>query len=345
MASAGGRAPAQTLWVGTYPADGAAPGSGEGIWRVTLDPYTGALSDALQVAVTHAPSFLAWGPRGLLYATNEDVAGGLSVWRPTPGSLDLVGKASTGGAGPCHVWVDDAAGTALVANYSAGSLAVVRLAADGLPAAGAPHQVFAFEGSGPHPARQAGPHSHFVLPAGEHVLVTDLGADVVRRFGRDPDGRLVEDGIAVRLPAGAGPRHAAFSADGAWLYVVGELDGLLHTIAWDAPSASGRVVASCRVDPAASEGAKPAHLVLAGDTLTVGVRGTDSIVSHRVGADGLPVFAGRVALPGSLPRHHAVVGGWLVVAQQRRGGVVAMTPDGVVTGEAGIGSAACILPA
>lgn len=333
------------LWVGTYPAGGAAPGAGEGIWRVTLNLGTGALSGAFQLATTAAPSFLTWGPGGLLYATNEEVEGRLSVWRPTSDSLEQVGVASTGGTHPCHVHVDERTGAALVANYTSGSLAVIELDSDGLPVADAPQQLFAFEGSGPHPGRQQGPHAHYVLPAGDHVLVSDLGADVIRRFVRDPaHARLSEDGVAVRLPAGAGPRHAAFAADGTRLYVVGELDGRLHTIAWDAGSATGSVVASDPVDPAADP-TNPAHLVLAPGSLLIGARGPDSIVSHRLDARGRPTFQDRLKLAGSWPRHHALVDDRLVVAQQKRGGVVAMTLDGRVTGVADVPSPACVLPA
>ena len=52
------------LWIGTYPVAGAGTpvGLGEGIWRVDLDPATGALSNARQVVETPSPSFLALHP-------------------------------------------------------------------------------------------------------------------------------------------------------------------------------------------------------------------------------------------------------------------------------------------
>ncbi len=342
-----GHASDLTLWVGTYPAPGGiSPGSGEGIWRVSLDLRTGALSNPRQLATTPAPSYLAWGARGLLYATNEDVEGSLSVWRPTADSLDLVGVTSTGGAHPCHVHVDQGASLALVANYTSGSLAVVELDADGMPLTGVPQQVFAFDGSGPVSGRQEASHAHYVLPdpMGGAILVADLGADVIRRFRFDEGRRLREDGAAVRLPAGAGPRHAVFSSDGSTLYVLGELDGRLHTVAWDVSTATGRVMASDPVDPGARDATNPAHIVLTGGRLDIGARGISRIVTHYLDHAGRPAYSGGLRLPGSWPRHHAVVDDWLVVAQQKEGGVVTLTRDGAVAGFAEIPSPACVLP-
>lgn len=340
----------RTLWIGTYPSSGVATstGGGEGIWRVELDPSTGTLSEARQVATTPAPSFLAWSRTGdLLYAVNEEVEGHLTAWRPAAGSLEWAGTSSTGGSHPCHLHIDRASRTALVANYTSGSLAVIRLDAEGVPAATEPQQLFRFDGRGPHPVRQRGPHAHYVLPCpvGGHVLVTDLGTDLVRRFRVDRDGhRLIPDGIAAHLPPGAGPRHAVFSPDGRWLYVLGELDGRLHTLAWDADSASGRLTSSAPAQPDASQEAYPAHLVLEQGQLQIGVRGVDLIATHRIDGDGTPAPTGSVDLPGSWPRHHTIVDGWLVVALQKGGGVVAMDPCGEVAGAAPIPSPACILP-
>lgn len=339
----------RTLWVGTYPVAGqaAATGQGEGIWRIWLDLTTGALSDARQAVVTPAPSFLAWSPDGrTLYAVNEELDGGLSAWRRTAGSLEPAGHATTLGMHPCHLHVHAGSSTVVVTNYSSGSVAVVRLDAGGVPVGAAP-QLLPFEGSGPVADRQKSSHPHYVVavPDGPHLLVSDLGADCVRRLRPDPRSGLVEDdGVAVRLPAGAGPRHAVFSADGHWLYVVGELDGRVHTIAWDSAAGTGEVVASHPAEPARGGPAHLAHVASAGGRLWIGARGFDRILTHTLGDDGQPRYTGGLDLPGRWPRHHAVVGDWLIVAQQDGGGVVALDRDGVVRGTADVPSPACVLP-
>ncbi|QNP56690.1 beta-propeller fold lactonase family protein [Tessaracoccus defluvii] len=58
----------RTLWIGAYPAAGTAPGTGEGIWRLHLDPGNGRLADAgPRQAAAHAhQTILAPGGRWVL---------------------------------------------------------------------------------------------------------------------------------------------------------------------------------------------------------------------------------------------------------------------------------------
>lgn len=339
---------ARRLWIGTYPVagQGTPTGGGEGIWTVTLDVVSGALGTPRQVATTPAPSFLAHGlTDGVLYAVNEQTEGALTAFVPDQGSLRRIGDAATGGEHPCHLLVHRDSAAALVANYSSGTLGLIPLDPDGAPGRDS-LQVCAFQGSGPDAERQATSHAHYVLPTPDpaDVLVVDLGADCIRRVRLSPGGGLEEDGIAVEFPPGTGPRHAEFSADGARLYVLGELDGQVHTVAWDAASSSGIVVDSVDAHPTGPRSAHLAHVVRVPTGLVVGCRGAGVLAVHRFTADGLPRFDRALPLPGAWPRHHALVDGWLVVAQQSEGGVVAMDLAGTVRGRARIPSPACILP-
>ena len=373
-----GRVP---LWVGTYPVAGAGTpaGLGEGIWLVDLDPVDGTLHDARQVVESPSPSFVLPHPAGgVLYAVDESQEGTVTLFAVEAGGLRALATVGSGGAYPCHLALDEDGRTLLVANYASGTLGVLPLAADGTFDAevletGGPVQVFGHAGSGPVADRQEGPHAHFAVtaPGERHVLVVDLGTDEVRRYARDPrTRRLAPAGIAATLPAGTGPRHLAFSDDGAWAYVVGELDGAVHVLAWDARTATGTVATSVRTT---ADGRRPgattdlqvsrtgadaggatapsslgAPVVLDGDRLLVGVRGADVIAEHRTdpvpGGPGLRHRADH-PLPGSWPRHHAVVAGWVVVAQQVDGGLVALAPDGSVVGGASVPAPTCVAPA
>lgn len=342
--------PARTrqLWVGTYPVagQGTPTGRGEGIWTVTLDVGSGTLSTPRQVATTPAPSYLAHGlAEGVLYAVNEEAEGGLTAFVEDDEALRQIGRAPTGGENPCHLLIHRDSRTALVANYSSGSFGMVPLDPDGRPD-GQRRQLCTFSGSGPDASRQATSHAHYVLgtPDPATVLVVDLGADCVRRLRIDPGGRLEDRGIAVKLPPGTGPRHAALSEDRRRLYVIGELDGRVHTVAWDAPSASGVVVDSVPVIAAGPRSTDLAHVVRVPTGLVVGCRGAGVLAVHGFTADGLPRPDRVLPLPGAWPRHHAFVDGWLVVAQQTEGGVITMDLAGTTRGTAQIPSPACILP-
>jgi 6-phosphogluconolactonase (cycloisomerase 2 family) len=345
-----GRNAHPTLWIGTYPVlgQGSLTGTGEGIWRASLDLGSGALFDVRQVVATPAPSYLAQGRNpDLLYAVNEDLDGYLTVLALGGDGLTPLAQAATAGAHPCHLLVDERAGAVVVANYTSGSLAVFGLGPDGLPRQDRPDQLFTLTGCGPHPERQASPHAHYVLPSpsGRHLLVTNLGGDRVHRFAIEPStGGLADAGIAVHLPAGSGPRHAVFSADGRRLYVAGELDGRLHIVEWDPERDEGRPVGSVATHRWGPQVPQLAHVVRAGGELHVGCRESNHIAVHPLQPDGTPDAARELRLPGNCPRHHAVVGDWLVVAQQEKGGVVVLDRQGAVHGRADIPSPACVLP-
>ena len=338
------------LWIGTYPVagQGKTTGLGEGIWSALLDTRSGALVHARQVCSTPAPSFLATdASTGLVYAVNEEAAGGLQVLQEKGQQLEVVSAVRTGGAHPCHLIVDTASGMAVVAHYSSGSVALVRLDGHGLPATGEPAQIVEFAGSGPDRDRQDASHAHFLLPAptGATLLVCDLGADCVGRLRVDPIGpTLVDEGIATQLPPGSGPRHAVFSLDGTRLYVLGELDGRLHTLAWDAAAAKGLPLESVPVNPGSDVTPQLSHVTLTGRTLSCSSRRDDVIVQFDLTTDGRPRSRRVLRLPGTWPRHHAMIGAYLVVAQQDSGGVVTLDDTGEVRGHIDIPSPACIYP-
>lgn len=377
------------LWIGTYPVAGAGTptGLGEGVWRVDLDPASGALSGARQVAVTPSPSFVLAHPAGtVLYAADESQVGVVTAFAVEPdGGLRVLASVGSGGAYPCHLALDDEARTLYVANYSSGTLGVLPLAADGtfadeVLAADGPVQVFGHEGDGPVADRQEAPHAHFAVlaPGGRHVLVVDLGTDELRRYDRDPATGLLEpSGVTATFPAGAGPRHLVFAtaprpegSQAVVALVVGELDGHVHVLDWDVDAAAGAPAAAVptqaraaavdaptglqlsRTGPAGggsdptAEPSLGAHVTLDGDRLLVGVRGADVIAEHRLDptAPGGLRHVADLPLPGSWPRHHAVVDGWVVVAQQVAGGLVSLAPDGTVVGHADVPAPTCVTP-
>lgn len=349
--------PTAALWIGTYPATGTAPGTGEGVWSVGLGAdgrFTGA-ELAVRVA---APSFLALDPAGrTLLAVTETEPGTVSSFRVSDdGALALAASVASGGTSPCHVV---AAGTtpgtttgtaAWVANYGDGVAAVATLGADGAlgEALTYPHA-----GSGPVTDRQEGPHAHFVHPWGDRVLVSDLGTDELRTYPLDGSG---SGAVAAVLPPGTGPRHLVELADGTVL-VAGELDCRLHVLVPAGPGRLehvGSVAITARTLPDGSAG-YPSHVTVAGDLVHVGVRGPDVLAVLRVeDARGLRIenVADVDLGSGAWPRHHAVLGGGetVVVAAQGADALVAVRLDlasgvGEVTDRLALPAPACVLEA
>ncbi|MBE7699201.1 lactonase family protein [Oerskovia sp. Sa1BUA8] len=366
----------RTLWLGTYP-DGAPVGSGEGIWRVPVDPSTGALGEPVLAAVTPSPSFVALDPSGaLLYAVTEDERGAVSGFRVSPdGALAHLATVPSGGTHPCHVVATDDA--VWVANYGDGTFAVLPLDASGAPTGALRLE---HRGTGPDTDRQRGPHAHFVGAVAGDPVVADLGTDELRAYPRALDElRDLADAAAparvvATLPGGAGPRHFAVLPDpegspGA-LLVATELDARVYVLV---PSGDGRFEVAGSVPATAAplpEGGRnyPSHVALSEDgaRLFVAVRGADVLstfaVTRAPGPDGAaPVLEhlSDTPLGGAWPRHFAVlapvgdatpVADLVVVANQNSSNLVVLRVDrtdgaGVLVDEVAVPVPACVVEA
>lgn len=360
------------LWLGTSPEATHADGAGTdaapaGIWSVDLDTATGRLADPVLRARTPAPSFLALSADGRsLFAAGETSPGAVTRFVVGPGGeLAQAERVSSGGSGPCHLLLHPDGRALYVANYASGSVGVVplRRGADGSPElVGGVAQVFEHSGRGPVADRQEGPHVHSTLlaPDGAVLLAFDLGTDEVRRYRVRADGLLDAEGVALLLPPGTGPRHAAWGPGG-HLYVTGELDARVRVLAWDGEEL--RPVAVVPVaEPAGSpgsDGVLTAHVVVHGDTVLASVRGPDVVVAWRAADGGARLEpVGAVATGRAVwPRHFTVIGGgdargggggtgaWLVVAGQRSDLVVVLPTAAEATGRAGEPAATAAVPA
>ncbi|MGV6397352.1 lactonase family protein [Pseudomonas caspiana] len=84
---------------------------------------------------------------------------------------------------------------------------------------------------------KTGPHAHSVRtdPSNRFAYVGNLGSDHVLQYSLDAKtGALTPIGSGfVSVPAKTGPRHLAFSQDGKYLYVVGEMSGTVTAFAID----------------------------------------------------------------------------------------------------------------
>lgn len=254
-----------------------------------------------------SPSFLA--QRGdHVYAALEG-AGRVESFAVVGDSLVRDGAAPSGGTWPCQLEFLDR--QLVAANYFTGTLGVVGLDAAG--AVAALGQVVQDSGSGPR-AEQDGPHAHAAFRVDEHTLLgLDLGSDRIEVHSIGTDGLVL--GTPVVLAAGTGPRDIARHSSGL-LYVLGELSGELLVFKW-----SGGVldrVASVPL-PGADAGDHASGISFGpGGFVYVGLRGSQRISVLHASTDGRAVEPiGSVSSEGDWPRHHAVDGDLLHVANQQ----------------------------
>ena len=95
-----------------------------------------------------------------------------------------------------------------------------------------------YSGSGVHPQRQQGPHSHAinVSPDNHFVFVADLGLDKIFVYHFDAEkGKLTPNNPAfATVHPGAGPRQFVFHPNGKFFYVVNEIQSTVTTFTYTA---------------------------------------------------------------------------------------------------------------
>ncbi|WP_020574264.1 lactonase family protein [Actinopolymorpha alba] len=309
---------ARAIYIGSFTTG--AGGEGAGISLAHQDLATGALDLVGLVAEATSPAFLAWHPSGqYLYAVNERAHAAVTAYAvDSGGALRELGSQPTGGNGACHLTVHPSGRYLLTANYGSGHISVHPIGADG--ALGERTDLIQHEGSGPNRARQESAHAHHVRvdPSGTWVLAVDLGVDAVLTYSLDLEtGRLTPGPVAKATP-GAGPRHLAFAPDGL-VHVAGELDSTVMSYPLDPASGvmelKGVAPSTLQTAPADNY---PSEIAGSEDGrfLYVANRGLDVIGTLAVtGAEVRPIA--DVPTGGAWPRHLAVVGSHLYVANER----------------------------
>ena len=319
----------------------AAKGKGGAIHRFEMEMATGKLTPAGATEGVANPSFLAIHPNGrLLYAVNEawgKGGGTLSAFAidPKTGDLAFLNKASSGGAGPCHLVVDKAGRHVLAANYGGGSVCVLPIAEDGR--LGEATAFVQHEGKSVHPKRQDKPHAHSIHldPANRFAFACDLGLDkvLVYRFDAAKGTLTPNDPPFAKVAPGAGPRHFAFHPNGRLAYAINELDSTVTVFSYDADQGVLAELTSLSTLPEgfAAESYTAEVAVHPGGAFLYGSnRGHNSIAIFAIDASmGKIRFVGTELTRGDWPRHFGIdpTGTWLIVANRRSNDLIPFRID------------------
>jgi 6-phosphogluconolactonase len=310
------------VYVGTYTDSGS-----KGVYSFRFDAKTGFTGPLELAATSDNPSFLAVDPsHRFLYAANEIESfggksdGSISVFaiEPKTSKLTAVQQVSSVGWGPVYVSLDQTARHLLVANYGAGTIAVLPILSDGR--LGPPTTIVAHLGTKANPAR---PHAIYATNDNRFVLVPDLGLNklFVYRFDASK-GSLTADAASVAFDRNSGPRHLAISPSGKFIYLVNEHTSTVSVFSADPSSGALReqqTVSSLAPDFAGPNTEAGIALDTNGKYLYVSNRGEDSIVAFRVDPkDGTLTFLQRIPTGGRTPRAFALdpTGKWLFAANQ-----------------------------
>jgi 6-phosphogluconolactonase len=326
----GSRTEKRFAYVGTYTGAVANGGSGQGIYLSEMNSRTGELVLIKLAADAASPSCLALHPlQKYLYAGNEITSfpsghgNGGSVTAYTidagSGNLKLLNTVSSEGKGPAHISVDHSGKYLFVANYDDGSVAVLRILADGKlgtatyshknagsigqqVATNAPKDSFAISGHN-------GSHAHMILasPDNRYVLYTDLGQDRIYVSAFDnATGILTPNATAAyaSLPPGDGPRHFAFHPNGLWLYSIQEEGSTLVLFRYDAVTGMLTSQQTLSTLPTGFHGTNFTSEVLVssdGRFLYAANRLHDTIAVFAIAANGQLTPVGEISTLGDYP--------------------------------------------
>src|SRR5271165_5887275 len=326
----------------------------KGIYAFSYDAETGKLTPKGLAAETPDPSYVVIHPSGkYAYAVNE--AGKQSTVSAfaldaQSGKLTLLNLVPALGEDPCYVTFDRTGKFVLLANYTSGTVAVFPILADGK--LGAHTALLADLGTlGPNKERQEGPHAHWIAVSTNNrsVYVADLGLDRVLVYKFDAaQGTLTraeanssatgatsakpKDLFSAILSPGTGPRHVAFSHDGNFMYVLGEMSSTVTVFAGDGRQ-TYRPQQTISTLPAGFSGRNDsAEIALHpnGKWLYASNRGNDTIAVFAVEpGKGTLRLLEDVPTGGKEPRHFAIdpAGTYLLAENQHSDTIVTFRID------------------
>ena len=310
---------------------------GEGINIFDFNSSDGSLKLLSKADAGPNPSYFCFSKGGnLIYAANEvstfkgQKGGGVTTLEYSKdfSKTKKVNEILIPNGSPCYISLSTDNKFLFVANYTGGSVAVFKLNENGIPEKIC--DTIKFKGIAGKTS-----HAHMISygPAGKRIYLTDLGLDRIMIYNLDETtGKLIplnENGVS--LPSGTGPRHFTFSKDGSKMYVIGELKSTVSVFKVD--EAGGLVltqtITTLSENYKGTNSAADIHTGKSDEFLYGSNRGENSIVTFRMGKDGLLTLAGHTTCGGDWPRNFIIdpSGNYLLAGNQRSGDISILKID------------------
>lgn len=315
--------------VGTYTS-----GSSEGIYSLQLDEKGNLLKSKLLIKSDN-PSFLAFSKdKKYVYAVNESgdkSAVSAFKFNKTNESLIFINKIELGNAGPCHVSVTKK--HVITANYGNGTISILNRNTDGSLTAVIQTIVHKPKTTGVNQSEQTHVHQTVFSPNGKWLIVNNLGTNCVYSYRYLPYDRnqplqLMEEN---KIKNQGGPRHAVFTKNGKFLYLLNELNATL--IAFEVKP-EGRLnniqEVSLVENPNLKNGAADIHLSVDEKYLYATNRGEANTISClQVQKNGMLAKKSIISTNGNGPRNFAMSpdGNFLLIGNQKSDNITIFQRD------------------
>ena len=271
-----------TGYVGTYTSE-----KSEGIYAFKYENRK--ITDVHLFTKVRNPKYLAWMSDYIVAVCDFEEGSGVAVFDLSGNEIDhIVFEAFTS----CYIGVKD--NLIFTAHFHSGDVTLLRFENNHLELV-----------KRTHIKEKAGCHQ--VIPYKNQYLVPCLFIDQIKIL--DKDFTVVDE---ISFEVGAGPRHAVFSDDEKYLYVVGELSNLLYVVDMHAKKILNTVEL---LENALSHVKDTAAIRRKGDYLYVSTRTLDVItVLHVSGKDVERIQVTSCA--GKHPRDFVIVDDDIIVANR-----------------------------
>ncbi|MFS8963164.1 lactonase family protein [Lactobacillus delbrueckii] len=256
------------------------------------------LEQRRNVVEVGGPTYFQKDGQFIFTIKNENGQGGIAAFA----NGKLVSQLLHEGSSPAYIGINKEKKLLYTANYHTGVLAVISYDDQGqlTPLDQVKHENKAL---GPRP-EQAGAHPHyFDETPGGHLVSCDLGQDRVDFYGFD--GQKLTHLASYQNEDGFGSRHLAFSPDGKYFYVAGELSSQVNVVKFDEENWMFRSLSTYSTIPESWDqhnGTAAIRLSSDGKFLYVSNRGHDSIAVFAVLPDQALKLVQRVSTFGEFPR-------------------------------------------
>ncbi|MGA1978346.1 MAG: lactonase family protein [Bacteroidales bacterium] len=312
-------------------AGGYTEGNEKGLTVFEFNVQNGSLRKISETDAGPNPSYFCFfGRNGLIYSLNEvmefngKAGGGLTTlkYNPENGSIEKKTRMNVPFGGPCYISASAGRDFLLFANYSSGSVAVVSLDKNGMPARVTDSVIYKTDAP-------AVSHPHMIAfdPAGKHLYLTDLGLDRIMIYDLDKNaGKLIPlNDLTFTVTKGSGPRHFVFNKAGTKMYVINELGSTIMVLAVSEKGALKllQTLQSTRSDYKGDNACAEIHIDNDNRFIYGSNRGENSIAVFSIGGDGLLSPAGNVPCGGDWPRNFVIdpSGKYLLCGNQRSGDI------------------------
>ena len=256
------------------------------------------LEQRRNVVEVGGPTYFQKDGQFIFTIKNENGQGGIAAFA----NGKLVSQLLHEGSSPAYIGINKEKKLLYTANYHTGVLAVISYDDQGQLTLldQVKHENKAL---GPRP-EQAGAHPHYFNETpGGHLVSCDLGQDRVDFYGFDE--QKLTHLASYQNEDGFGSRHLAFSPDGKYFYVAGELSSQVNVVKFDEENWMFRSLATYSTIPESWDqhnGAAAIRLSSDGKFLYVSNRGHDSIAVFAVLPDQALKLVQRVSTFGEFPR-------------------------------------------